>query len=119
MTFGTSEPEAMAETAAGMGIPSQAYLLDEEGSSTYDSARSVRWIMRMRGWRTALVVSHDYHLSRTWLAFRRAGIRVRTVPADRSEFFLKPTLFQTFRESAAWTYYYFRPLWEPPRETRP
>lgn len=113
VTHGVSEPRAMAEFAAGLGVPPEALVLDEEGYSTYGSAESVRRIMRERGWRTALIVSHDYHLSRTWLAFHRAGIDAYTVPAVRSKFLLRHTLFQTFRESAAWVYYYFRPFWEP------
>jgi uncharacterized SAM-binding protein YcdF (DUF218 family) len=113
VTYGVSEPKAMADIAVSLGVPAEALVLDEGGYSTYGSAQSVRGIMKERRWRTALVVSHDYHLSRTWLAFRRAGIEAYTTPAHRSEFYLKPTLFQTFRESAAWVYYYFRPLWEP------
>jgi len=113
VTYGVSEPRAMAEIALTLGVPSAALLLDEDGYSTYGSARSVRRIMQEKRWETALIVSHDYHLSRTWLAFRRAGIKANTAPARRSEFYLKPTLFQTFRESVAWVYYYFRPLWEP------
>ena len=109
---GVSEPEAMAVVAEEFGIPSSVIIHDKRGVSTFDTALSVRQIMRDRGWHTALVVSHDYHLSRTWLAFRRAGINVWTVPAQRTRFTLNDA-YTICREMAAWAYYYFRPLWQP------
>ena len=107
-----TEPEVMAGVAEELGIPSSAIIRDELGVSTFDTVLSVRQIMRDRGWHTALVVSHDYHLSRTWLAFRRAGINVWTVPAQRTRFTLNDA-YTICREMAAWAYYYFRPLWQP------
>ena len=109
-----SEPAAMASVARAMGIAPANCVLDELGRSTFDAAISARRIMRERGWRTALVVSHEYHLSRTWLTFRRAGVSVHTVPADRTRIIVKD-VYHVPREMAAWIYYYFRSLWEPLR----
>lgn len=109
---GVSEPQAMARIAEEQGIPSGKYICDPRGLSTYDTVISTRRIMRENEWRTAIVVTHDYHLSRTWLAFRRAGVEVYTYPAERSRITGKD-LFNFARESAAWVYYYFRPLWQP------
>ncbi len=109
---GVTEPEAMMTIARQLGVPSRACIRDELGTSTYRTAISTRRIMKQRGWRTALVVSHDYHLSRTWLAFHRAGVTVYTVPAKRSRLVIHDA-YSILREMAAWLYYYPRPLWEP------
>ena len=109
---GVSEPEVMAGIATENRIPRNRYILDERGSSTYATVINTRRLMRENGWKTAIVVSHDYHLSRTALAFRRAGVAVQTYPARRSRV-MWTDAFNVFRESAAWVYYYFRPLWEP------
>ena len=106
-----SEPQVMAVLAEELGVPSSAIIRDEQGVNTYNTVLNVRRIMHERGWRTVLVVSHDYHLSRTWLAFRRAGITVWTVPAKRSRVTFND-IYTTCRETAAWPYYYFRPLWQ-------
>ena len=108
---GPTEPEVMAEIAERRGVPVTACVLDERGHSTRDTAISVRRIMRHFGWRSAMVVSHDYHLSRTRLAFRRAGMTVTTWPARRSR--IAPhDGYVVLRESAAWWYYYVRPFWD-------
>ena len=107
---GPWEPRAMRYVAEEMGIPRECQVLDPEGLSTFHTALSARRIMRERGWRTAVVVSHEYHLSRTWLAFRRAGVTAETAAAERTRIIPKDA-YHIPREMAAWVYYYFRPLW--------
>lgn len=116
VTYGVSEPQAMARLALLERVPPDDIIIDEGGYSTYGSAQSVRRIMERNGWRSAIIVSHNYHLSRTWLAFRRAGTTATTLPAKRSMMFPKHDLFQACRESAAWAYYWLRPMWEPLEE---
>ena len=110
-TGGPGEPEVMLEIARTHGVAPEDCLLDPDGLSTFDSVRSVRRIMTGRGWKSAVVVTHNYHLSRTRLAFHRGGIPVRTATAERQWVPQQP--YQLGRESAAWLFYYFRPLWEP------
>ncbi len=108
---GVSEPALMREIAAREGVPVGASVLDEQGRSTHDTVISARKIMARRGWSSAIVVSHDYHLSRTRLAFHRGGMQVSTWPAKRSRFTFHD-VYIVMREAAAWRYYYFRPLWD-------
>jgi len=108
-----TEPVAMRSYAAKLGVPRDAMVLDEEGLSTYDTARNARRIMAARGWRTAVIVTHEYHVSRTWLAFRRAGVDAVGYPARRRGFRWGKDLFAILRECAAWSYYFLLPLWRP------
>lgn len=109
---GLTEAQVMREIAGRLGVPPECCLLDDAGRSTFWTVVSCRQIMRRQGWRTAVVVSHDYHLSRTALAFHRGGQEVCTHAAARSRINLKDFTVVA-RESAAWVYYYFRPLWQP------
>ncbi len=109
-----TEPVAMSEFAVRrLGVPRSAILLDEQGHSTYDTARSCRELMARRGWESAVVVTHEYHVSRTWMTFRRAGVAVSAQPARR--FSLAPArfLYSIGRESVAWLWYFVRPLGDP------
>jgi vancomycin permeability regulator SanA len=81
---GHSEPEVMRRIAVRAGVPAAAVLLDEAGSDTRRSAKSVRRIMDREGLRSALVVSHYYHLLRCRGIFAHAGVDCRTVPARMS-----------------------------------
>ena len=109
-----SEPRSMARFAREvMGVPARAIILDEEGLSTHHTVLNVRRLAARRGWTAVTVVTHDYHLSRTWLAFHRAGLVAHPYPAERrSGSFLKYAC-AVCRECAAWGYYFLRPLWEP------
>ena len=108
-----TEPISMRAYAVKLGVPRGAMVLDDEGISTYDTARNARRIMAARGWRTAVVVTHEYHISRTWLAFRRARVEAVGYPAQRRGFRWGKDLFAILRECAAWGYYFVSPLWRP------
>lgn len=108
---GVTEPQVMAGLARDWEVPPGAILRDELGLTTFDTVASCRKIMARNGWRKAVVVSHDYHLSRTALAFYRAGLIVSTDPAPRTRI-QRIDFFNVFRESFAWTYYYLRPFWQ-------
>jgi len=75
-----SEPEAMARICRARGLPEDALLLDETGNDTRSTVATVRRLARERGWRSVLVVSHDYHLARIQWAFRDAGVRALATP---------------------------------------
>jgi uncharacterized SAM-binding protein YcdF (DUF218 family) len=78
------EPEAMRRLAREEGVPEEAIVLDEGGVDTEASLRFAADLAEERGWRTVLVVSHDYHLARIRLHAARLGLCVRTVPATET-----------------------------------
>jgi uncharacterized SAM-binding protein YcdF (DUF218 family) len=108
---GPTEPEVMASLALAWKVPREAVIRDELGHTSFETVRSCRKIMARNGWRSAVVVSHDYHLSRTALAFYRARLPVSTDPAPRTRI-QGVDFYNVFRESFAWTYYYLRPFWQ-------
>ncbi len=78
---GRNEAEAMRAWAIDHGVPADRILVDPEGTNTAASVANTKRIIEEHGFREVLVVSHGYHTPRLQLAYRRAGLRVRTVPA--------------------------------------
>ena len=101
---GQSEPRAMRLLALEAGVSPDRVVLDEAGENTRASARSCAELLRQRGWTSALVVSHGYHLLRAKSAFRREGVEVYTVPATESRRLVREPYY-ILRECAAWLYY--------------
>jgi uncharacterized SAM-binding protein YcdF (DUF218 family) len=67
----------MQRLALAHGIPSRHILLEDQATSTWESALRCSAILRQHGWSRALVVTDRYHLARALLAFRGCGIRAR------------------------------------------
>jgi DUF218 domain len=115
-----TEPDAMRRYALNnCRVPPSAIWLDDEGINTWATTQNTRQTMTEQRWQRALIVTHDYHISRTWLSFRRAGITASGVPAKRQGFHPRRDLRSTARECAAWVYYFFRPLWDSSRGSNP
>lgn len=106
------ETQAMADYAVSLGLPREAILLDPLGLNTLATADNISELLRERSNSSAtrvLAVSHDYHLPRVKLSLEREGVTAYTVPAEiRRGLSSKPYLMA--RETAAWWYYYFRPI---------
>ncbi len=101
---GHSEPRVMRDLACAAGVPREAILLDEAGRNTRASALNCRILMQEQGLKSALLVSHDYHLARCRAAFRREGIRCYTVPCRETRR-LQKAWYYLMRECAAYIYY--------------
>lgn len=76
-----SEADACAELLRGAGVPESAIILEGSSRSTEENAFESKLIMDANGWRTAVVVSDNYHLFRALRLFRNAGIPIVTSPA--------------------------------------
>jgi uncharacterized SAM-binding protein YcdF (DUF218 family) len=74
----------MRAIALSAGVPESALLLDEGGGTTAATVRNVAALARARGWQRIFAVSHDYHLARIRLLGDRAGVPLRTVPAEET-----------------------------------
>ena len=103
---GVSEPRAMKRLAMEAGVDEGAIVLDETGANTYLSAAGTARLMRERGWRSSISVSHYYHLLRIQMAARRVNLRTLTVPARMTRRLLREPYF-VLRECAAFYGYYF------------
>ena len=71
---GHDEAHVMAEWLIARGVPPERVLRDPDGWTTWHTARNAGPLLRERGLDSVLVVSTYYHLPRTALAFRRAGL---------------------------------------------
>jgi len=99
------ETEAMRDYAMSLGVPADRIVLDREGLNTDATVRNVSEMMRQRGMRRALAVSHFYHLPRVKLRFDAEGTTVFTVPAVE-RYTLSQLPYNMMREVAAlWVYW--------------
>ena len=69
----------------GQGVPSEAILVEREGSSTAESTAAVAEIMRRMGMRSCLVVSDGYHIYRVKRMLERSGVRAYGSPRPEPE----------------------------------
>jgi uncharacterized SAM-binding protein YcdF (DUF218 family) len=76
---GAYEAGAMREHAVARGVPREAILLEERATTTRENAVGCAALMRERGLTRALIVTQPYHMWRSLLAFRRAGVAAAPV----------------------------------------
>lgn len=60
-----TEAEGMRDYLQQKGVPASAILLEPEATSTYENLKFSKAIMEAHGWRTAVIVTHQYHGSRS------------------------------------------------------
>ncbi len=97
---GFSEAQVMAAyLAERQAIPRTAILLDEHGNTTEATARNSAAIMRAQGFRSAVVVTQFFHLTRSRYALQRAG--VATVYTAHANYFEARDAYSLARELAA------------------
>ncbi len=104
---GYEEADVMREYLMQRGVPAENILTDRAGYDTYESARSAKRMMDAHGFKSAVIVSHYFHLPRALLTFKRFGIaEVSAAAVD-----YKPAWRDTYsvlREFAAFYFYLFR-----------
>lgn len=61
--------ERMKLYAMELGAPRQAILVEGRSVSTFENARFALDVARQEGWRSAIVVTDDFHLLRAWTLF--------------------------------------------------
>lgn len=107
-----NETQVMADYAVSLGVPREAIVLDPKGLDTQATAENLGDILREALGKSSprlLAVSHDYHLPRVKLSLERQGLTAYTVPCEiRRSLPSKPYLMA--RETAAWWYYFFKPV---------
>lgn len=74
---GHSEGHAMADYLVQQGVPSEALIIDPNGNDTRATAANSACLVRAHGLTTAIAVSQYFHVPRTKLALKTAGIDVR------------------------------------------
>ncbi|MFZ7128682.1 MAG: YdcF family protein [Desulfobacterales bacterium] len=79
-------PEAlvMKSLVIAGGVPPDAVLVEDRSRTTFENALNCAHIFREHGWRSAIIVTDDFHCFRAGLMFRAAGLAVRTSPCPPS-----------------------------------
>lgn len=78
-----SEARVMGEVARAAGFPGARILLEESATSTDESARLCATILEREGLGRVTLVTDAYHIERSLLAFRQAGIEAEgAAPPD-------------------------------------
>jgi uncharacterized SAM-binding protein YcdF (DUF218 family) len=63
------EAESMARVARAQGVPQSAIVLEPRATSTMENACFSAQIMKQNGWRSAEVITSNYHLPRSGMIF--------------------------------------------------
>ena len=102
---GFSEARVMADYLVDFGgIPRAAILLDKKGNTTKDTALNSSALMSANGFKSAVVITQYFHISRSKYALRRAGIK--TIYSAHPEYFELRDLYSIAREVVALPIYW-------------
>jgi vancomycin permeability regulator SanA len=93
---GFNEAEVMKSYLVSRGVPEGSIVADGEGLTTSRTARNAARLMKERGWRSALVISQYFHISRTRLAVESYG--VSPVYSAHAEYFELRDVYSIARE---------------------
>lgn len=102
---GHSEAKVMSEyLVSQQNVPRAAIVLDEHGNTTQDTAQNCAAVMRAQGFRSALVVTQYFHVTRSRYAMHRAGIT--TVHTAHPRYFEVRDIYSIAREAVALPVYW-------------
>lgn len=100
---GFDEAGVMRRYLVERGVPESQIVVDSQGNNTYMTAENAARIMDSNGWKSALVITQYFHVSRTRLALRRFGVsQLYTAHADCLE---PRDIYSTAREVVAYYRY--------------
>lgn len=103
---GFDEAKVMRDYLVSQGLPSSVIHVDSLGIDTESTAVNSAVIMRERGWTSAVVVTQYFHVPRSALALRRAGVADITSSYPR---FVEPRdVYSTLRELVALPLYWLQ-----------
>lgn len=102
---GFNEATAMANYLKARGIPQSAIIIDPLGVNTRATAKNTYHYMQKHHLNSVIVVSQYYHIARTKLAFKRAGIK--EIGQASPSYISGKDLFSIFREIFGYPAYWF------------
>ncbi len=71
---GFEEADVMRSFLVSRNVPESIIILDRGGNNTYKTAINTEQIMRANNFQSVTIVSQYFHITRTRLAFQKAGI---------------------------------------------
>lgn len=108
---GSDEPAAeasvMREYLIQNGVPKVNVIAEDASTNTIQNLKNAKRIMNQNSWKTAAVVTNDYHVQRAlWIA-RDADVNACGIAAPSPDR-LSSKLFCRLRESLSWALYALR-----------
>ncbi len=87
-------PELARREAVSLGVPEDAFILEDRPTSTYEDAIYVKEDMLDRGFKSAIIVSSPHHTRRARMVFRKVfkdhkDISLQFVPVENGRFQVK------------------------------
>ncbi len=104
---GYEEADVMREYLIRRGVPGERIAVDRQGYDTYETARGAKAIMDAKHFRSAIVVSHYYHLPRALITLERFGVQDVSAAAVEIPPMWRDS-FNVLREFAAFYFYLVR-----------
>jgi vancomycin permeability regulator SanA len=103
---GYDEARAMKAWLVKHGVPASVIIEDSAGVTTMATARNSAAIMRAHGMKTAAVATQYFHVPRTVLALRKAGVTVNQT--SHARYFEGRDLYSIPREVVGYASYLIR-----------
>jgi len=79
-----TEAQASAAYLADRGVPAEAILLEDQGTSSFESLAGVAELLHQRGLDDVLIVTDPYHSLRSRLIAEQVGLRAHVSPTTSS-----------------------------------
>jgi vancomycin permeability regulator SanA len=93
---GFEEADAMRDYLIAKNVPENDIILDRDGYNTHQTAVNARRIMQANDFQSVTIVSQYFHITRTRLAFQKAGIE--NIAAAHAEYFEARDVYSLLRE---------------------
>ena len=103
----TTEAEAMRDWFVKKGVPENRVFLEPKSTDTWENLGNAHEIMRRNGWKSAIVVTSDYHLERSLWTARDLGIEASGIPAESPKP-LSVKWMNRAREAGSWGFYWLK-----------
>jgi uncharacterized SAM-binding protein YcdF (DUF218 family) len=78
----TTEGEELRREAIARGVPAERIIVTREVANTAGEAQAVAGLMKTENWKRIIVVTTGWHMPRSALLFRRAGVDCIIFPVD-------------------------------------
>jgi uncharacterized SAM-binding protein YcdF (DUF218 family) len=80
--WGDAEAEVAGRIMKDLGVPADRLIMEDKSRDTMENARAVKEICQREGWRQPILVTSAWHMRRSLIAFRKAGMEPKAFPAD-------------------------------------
>lgn len=103
---GYDEAVVMRDYLVARGVPVDRVIVDGLGDNTFASAKNTRRIARERNFRSVMVVTQYFHISRSRLALRR--FQIAEIHSAHARIYEVRDVTSSIREAVAYVAYLFR-----------